>query len=69
METLLAVAAREFEAVLEKKMATPHAQHIVHLLCSLQTSLMTWFYKMVESEAGKSDVTLQNIVSDCELCN
>ena len=61
----MAVAAREFEAVLEKKMATPHAQHIVHLLCSLQTSLMTWFYKMADSENGGCDVTLNRVVVDC----
>ncbi|XP_077980047.1 zinc finger ZZ-type and EF-hand domain-containing protein 1-like [Glandiceps talaboti] len=53
METLLSVAFRECEAILEGKELKDVSSNLVQLLCALQTSLMSWCHEQLQSENTK----------------
>ncbi|CAH1794732.1 unnamed protein product [Owenia fusiformis] len=55
METLISVAYREFILVLETCEVTEQAAHLVHLLSSLQTSLLSWCHNQL-TNGIKGDV-------------
>ena len=66
METLISVAYREFLNMREKRVVTEQSEHLVHLLSSLQTSLMTWFYKMMDCDETKHSAPVQRVIVECE---
>ncbi|XP_070581030.1 zinc finger ZZ-type and EF-hand domain-containing protein 1-like isoform X2 [Ptychodera flava] len=50
METLLSVAFRECEAILDGKELKDMSSNLVQLLCALQTSLVSWCYEQLQSD-------------------
>ena len=71
METLTSVAYREFRHIVDTQTVTDQSEHLVHLLCSLQASLMTWIHKMLSGEDDADVPVIERTLIDCknvELC-
>ncbi len=68
METLLSVAYREFMKVLDLVDVTEQSSHLVHLLCSLQTSLLAWCYQHTHSDDKEYSTIAQFVLVKCK-CN
>ena len=63
MDMLMSVAYRDFTNVLEEAELTEQASHLVHLLCSLQTSLLVWVHQQTE---GQSSSMAEEVLVRCK---
>ena len=65
METLLSVVYRRFQKLLCDRVLTDESAHLNHLLCSLQTSLLSWCYQRMGSAEQDERNMAQAIISRC----
>ena len=66
METLVSVSYLEFRKVLDTVAVTEQSSHLVHLLCSLQTSLLAWCYRQITAENKEHAKVAQSVIVKCE---
>ena len=63
MDTMISVAHRECQSLMETVKQSEKSSHLVHLLCSLQTSLLVWCSSKIDPETG-SDQTYSKESAD-----
>ena len=66
MNTLVCVAYREYQKVIETIEVADQSQHLIQLLCALQTSLLAWCNAQLNSDDKHRSQLAESLLIKCK---